>query len=78
MNSSTCSLCTLGCLSCTSQLCLICYPNFYIFNGSCYADCSLIGKQYQNDNTNLICVKCPVGCNTCNNLNLSICLTCLD
>jgi len=66
-----CASCSNMCIKClSSQFCIICQPNSYLFNQSCYSSCPV--KNY-GDTNSWTCQACPYDCRTCNSAG-----NCLD
>ena len=83
-----CLLCGFGCYNCTANTCFNCDKDKYAHENKCYQDCNSVGLQYDAGEANgvKLCVLCPNGCDSCDDVICSSCLanyslqnnTCLD
>ena len=76
MTSKTCAQCDSSCKTCNggaSNKCLSCYPNFFLFNGTCVSSCPDYTSNYSVATT---CSTCHSQCLKCSGSSSSQCTQC--
>ncbi len=73
---STSALINKNCQTCneSTQMCLTCYPGFYLYNGTCVTNCAS-SSTYRAFSNSTLCVSCQNNCSTC--ISQTQCLSCV-
>jgi proprotein convertase subtilisin/kexin type 5 len=80
INGLVCTNCSAPCITCSGLVtnctsCNVSSLNIYLFNNNCLSTC---GSGYYNNVISDICSACTSPCETCTNVSVSSCLTCIQ